>query len=57
VYTSKKRFGAPRNSSSILVEVAANAEPLLVRIVDHGKFEFKHDKRARDARSTSTCLN
>lgn len=33
-----------------LVEVAATAEPPVCRIMDHGKYKFEQEKRARQAR-------
>jgi translation initiation factor IF-3 len=39
-----------------LVEVAAEARPIVVRIMDFGKHRFETAKKARDARKTDTRI-
>lgn len=39
-----------------LVEVSANAEPPVCRIMDYGKFKYQQSKKARDAKKKQTVI-
>jgi len=40
-----------------LVEVSANAEPPVCKIMDYGKFRYKQSKKLHDARKSQTVIH
>ncbi|NLA41009.1 MAG: translation initiation factor IF-3 [Smithella sp.] len=40
-----------------LVEVSANADPPVCKIMDYGKFRYKQSKKIHDARKTQTVIH
>lgn len=37
-----------------MVEVAANAKPVVCRVMDYGKFKYEKDKKAKEAKKNQT---
>jgi translation initiation factor IF-3 len=47
-------LGIARESGLDLVEVAANAEPPVCKIMDYGKYKYEQDQRRKESRKRAT---
>ena len=55
VMTVSEALELAREAGLDLVEVAPQAVPPVVKILDYGKFRFENEKRLRDSKKSKSC--
>lgn len=56
IMATKDALQTAEDSGMDLVEVAANANPPVCRIMDYGKYKYQMSKKARDAKKKQTVI-
>ena len=56
IITTTEALGIAKEQGLDLVEVAPNAVPPVVKIMDYGKFKFENEKKVRDSKKKQKLL-